>query len=152
MGGSRDDLGIVSILSVGTCTWAPDQSRLIEMVLMRGHNVCFIEGWGNCLCVVFGIPYFLELCHPTHSSVGVLSASVSIRSMLLRCEDCLSHVPYQSDIRTGMEPVRDCPWCGLIWLVSCRWPQSGEWAGKFIFWFFAFFSILRVLLFRFVKD
>ena len=28
----------------------------------------------------------------------------------------------------------------------------GEWAGKFIFWFFAFFSILRVLLFRFVKD
>ena len=65
----------------------------------------------------------------------VLSASVSIRSMLFWCEDCLSHVPYQSDIRTGMEPARDCPWCGLVWLVSCRWPQSGEWAGKFIFFF-----------------
>ena len=56
--------------SVWTCTWAPDQSRLIEMVLMRGHNVCFIENWGYCLCVVFGIPYFLKLCHPTYSSVG----------------------------------------------------------------------------------
>ena len=66
----------------------------------------------------------------------VLSASVSIRSMLFWCEDCLSHVPYQSDIRTGMEPARDCHWCELVWLVSCRWPQSGEWAGKFILCFF----------------
>ena len=72
----------------------------------------------------------------------VLSASVSIRSMLFWCEDCLSHVPYQSDIRTGMEPARDCHWCGLVWLVLCRWPQSDEWAGKFILCFFFFVCFL----------
>ena len=30
-------------ISVGTCTWTLHPDDLIERVLMRGHNICFIE-------------------------------------------------------------------------------------------------------------
>ena len=44
--GNRDNVGMVYIklfISVKTCTWTLHPNDLIERVLMRGHNICFIE-------------------------------------------------------------------------------------------------------------
>ena len=102
---------------MGTCTWAPDESRLIEMVLMRSHNVCFIEGRETCLCVVFGIPYFLELCHPTHSSVGEF------------CPRRSRYDPCCSGVRTVFRMFHISPIFGLAW--SLREIATGAgWYGS----------------------
>ena len=41
--GNKDNLGIISHLSIKTYFVTHHKNRLIETVLMRGHNICFIE-------------------------------------------------------------------------------------------------------------
>ena len=74
--------------------------------------------------------------------------------MPLRCGDCLSQVPYQSNAKCVMEIVRDCPCRGLVWFMSWL-PLAG--AGHFRvngdkFIVLALFSVLHVLIFPFGKD
>ena len=59
----------------------------------------------------------VRVSHPFYSRCGrVLTLLVLKRPIPFRCGFCLSYVPYQSDAQTGMEPVRVCTWCGLMWL------------------------------------
>ena len=131
-------MGIVSILSVRALI------RTIEMFLMRDHNVCFIQRWGIVFALSSVSPIFWSsVILVTRVWAGPVRLGLDTIH-LFRCEDCLSHVPYQADAQTGMELVRDCPWCGLLWIVS--WPalagaDHGRVNGVVVFFFFFCFLL-----------
>ena len=114
-GGYKDNLGMFSGFFHGDMLLDPSSEPSHRYGSCEGSQCMFsLRDKRDYLCIVFDIPSYLELCHPNHLGV----ASVLVRSMLFRCEDCVSLVPYQSATRSGMELVRDCTWCGLVWLVS----------------------------------